>query len=130
MRGAMKSHYEEIARIAGVSLATVYRVMNRRGQANVSAATEERVRHAAGRLGIDRRIHPKSKLLAFLMGNRNVLHPFHSRILAGAETQCIRSEYNLVILSLHYSGSVNWKKLHLPRVFQLGEIVDGFIVVG
>jgi DNA-binding LacI/PurR family transcriptional regulator len=130
MQGARKGGYEEIARIAGVSLATVYRVMNRRGQTNVSSATEERVRRAAGKLGIDGRSNPKSKLLAFLMGNRNVLHPFHSRILAGAETQCIRSEYNLVILSLHYSGSVNWKKLHLPRVLQLGEIVDGFIVVG
>ena len=130
MRGAMKGRYEEIARMAGVSLATVYRVMNRRGRANVRAATEQRVRQAAGKLGIDGRANPKSKLLAFLMGNRNVLHPFHSRILAGAETQCIRCDYNLVILSLHYSGSVSWKKLHLPRVLQLRDIVDGFIVVG
>src|SRR5688500_17959868 len=76
MSRAMKGSYEEIGRMAGVSLATVYRVMNRRGQANVSTATEERVREAAGKLGIDRRTNPKSKLLAFLMGNRNVLHPF------------------------------------------------------
>jgi len=126
----MRSRYEEIARMAGVSLATVYRVMNRRGQANVRAATGERVRAAAGKLGINGRANPKSKLLAFLMGNRNVLHPFHSRILAGAETQCMRSDYNLVILSVHYSCSVNWKKLHLPRMSQLRDIVDGFIVVG
>src|SRR5687768_16064393 len=103
MRGSMKSRYQEIARRAGVSLATVYRVMNRQGPASVRAATEERVRAAAGELGINARANPKSKLLAFLMGNRNVLHPFHSRILAGAETQCIRCDYNLVILSLHYS---------------------------
>lgn len=125
----MKSRYEEIARMAGVSLATVYRVMHRRGQAVVRAATEQRVREAAGKLGIER-ANPKSKLVAFLMGNRSVLHPFHSRILAGAEAHCMRCDFNLVILSLHYSGSVDWKKLHLPRVNQLRDIVDGFIVVG
>lgn len=126
----MRRRYEEIARLAGVSLATVYRVMNRHGQGSVRAATEARVRAAASELGIGARSNPKSKLLAFLMGNRNVLHPFHSRILAGAETQCMRCDYNLVIMSLHYSGDVNWKKLHLPRVFHLCDIVDGFIVVG
>ena len=97
----MKKRFEEVAHAAGVSLATVYRVMNRRGQANVRAATEQRVRETARKLGIDGRTNPKSRLLAFLMGNRNVLHPFHSRILAGAETQCMRRDYNLVILSLH-----------------------------
>lgn len=126
----MKKRFEEVAHAAGVSLATVYRVMNSRGHAVVRASTEERVREAAASLGIHRRANPRTRLLAFLMGNRNVLHPFHSRILAGAETQCMRRDYNLVILSLHYSGSVDWKKLHLPRVLQLRDIVDGFIVVG
>lgn len=124
----MKVRYEELARIAGVSLATVYRVMNNRGQA--SSETRVRVREAARQLGLEQRLNGKTRLLAFLLGNRTVLHPFHSRILAGAEEQCIRCDYNLIILSLHYSRSVDWKKLHLPRVLQLHNVVDGLIVVG
>jgi hypothetical protein len=31
----------------------------------------------------------------------------------------MRCDYNLVILSLHYSERANCNKLHLPRVFQL-----------
>ena len=126
----MKSRYEEVARIAGVSLATVYRVLNRRGQSSVRPATQELVRQAAAKAGLNRRANPKTKLLAFVMGNRTVSHPFHSRILAGAEAQCIRCDYNLVVLSLRYPEHVDWKKLHLPRVLQLHDVVDGFIVVG
>jgi DNA-binding LacI/PurR family transcriptional regulator len=130
MSDSMKSRYQEVARIAGVSLATVYRVMNCRGRASVHAATQDRVRNAAGSLGLNWRASPKTRLLAFLLGNRTVLHPFHSRILAGAEAQCIQCDYNLVILSLRYPSTVDRRKLYLPRVLQLHDIVDGFIVTG
>ena len=123
MSNSTKSRYQEVARIAGVSLATVYRVMNCRGRGSVHSATQERVRKAAGKLGLDWRASPKTRLLAFLLGNRTVLHPFHSRILAGAEAQCIECDYNLVILSLHYPSTVDWKKLHVPRVLQLHDLV-------
>jgi DNA-binding LacI/PurR family transcriptional regulator len=130
MSDSMKSRYQEVARIAGVSLATVYRVLNRRGHGIVRAATQERVSAAAGKLGLNSHANAKTKLLAFLLGNRTVSHPFHSRILAGAEAQCIQRDYNLVILSLRYPSSVDWKKMHLPRVLRLHDVVDGFIVVG
>jgi DNA-binding LacI/PurR family transcriptional regulator len=50
MSASMKKRFEEVAHAAGVSLATVYRVMNSRGHAVVRASTEERVREAAASL--------------------------------------------------------------------------------
>lgn len=124
----MKRHYEEVSRTAGVSLATVYRVMN--GRARARPETQAKVREAAVRLGLSARSHPKTKLLGFLLGNRTLLHPFHSRILAGAEAQCIRCDYNIIVISLNYSHNVNWKQLDLPRLLQLRDVVDGFILTG
>lgn len=131
MSDSMKGRYEEVARIAGVSLATVYRAMNSRGRrGDHASATEARVRDAAGKLGISPRSNPKTKLLAFLLGNRTVLHPFHSRILVGAEAHCIQRDYNVIILSLRYPATVDWKQLHLPRLLQVHGVVDGIIVAG
>src|SRR2546425_6020631 len=109
-----KTRFHDVARVAGVSLATVYRVMNGRGPA--SARTEAKVREAAKSLGLSALRAPRTKLLAFLLGNRALLHRFHSRVLAGAEACCVQHGYNVLIVSVRYPHDVGWKQLHLPRV--------------
>jgi DNA-binding LacI/PurR family transcriptional regulator len=119
----------EIARLAKVSPATVSRVINK--TARVSPQTLGRIRLAAKRLGVDvRRKKNPSKLLVFLLGNRSVLHPFHSQVLIAAEAYCAERDYSLVFFPIHYSANVPWDAIHPPRLLQRADLVDGFIVAG
>jgi DNA-binding LacI/PurR family transcriptional regulator len=117
-----------VARLAKVSPATVSRVAN--ASARVSPPIEARVRHAAAQLQIELKRKNKGKLIAFLLSNRSMLHPFHSRLLSGAESYCASGDYNMVFLSFRYPANVSWRELHLPSIFQRRDVVDGFILAG
>jgi transcriptional regulator with XRE-family HTH domain len=88
----------EIADIAGVSIATVSRVLN--GNSRVDPSIQKTVLAAAAKLNVDLSQRNKTKTLAFLLSNRAMLHAFHSRILIGAEAHC---------------ASCEWSSLHLER---------------
>ncbi len=122
-----RSTLEDVARAAKVSPATVSRVMNR--TARVSALAERRVRAAADRLGFDLRRNTRL-LVAFLLANRSLLHPFHSHVLAAAEAYCAEQKYSTLYFPLYYPGNVHWRQLHLPRILERRESVDGFILAG
>ena len=77
---------QEIARKAKVSPATVSRVVNQ--SASVSEELAARVRAAREKLGIDLRRSPRSRLIAFVLSNRPLLHPFHSQVLTAAQAYC------------------------------------------
>ncbi|MGH9451469.1 MAG: LacI family DNA-binding transcriptional regulator [Terriglobia bacterium] len=119
---------EDVARSAGVSLTTAWRVLNRAGR--VSPEMADAVRKAAEQLQMD--LHRKSgtKLIAFLLGNRNLLHPFQSRILAGVESYCTHRDYNVIFLSLHYALDMPWKEIAVPKILRRRDFVDGFILAG
>lgn len=79
-----KITYREIARSAKVSVSTVARVAN--GNPHVDARIRERVRRATLKLGVELQAKKKkNRTLAFILSNREMLHPFHSHILVGAE---------------------------------------------
>ena len=61
----------DVAREAGVSAATVSRLM--RGGARVNAETRERIVAAAHRLEFDLEARKTSRVIAFLLSNRGVL---------------------------------------------------------
>src|SRR5215813_11094314 len=83
-----KTSFRELAKLAKVSTATVSRIV--RGQANVDPEMRARVHKAAEVLGIDieQRRQEKSTIIAFILGNRTVLHNFQARVLSGAESYC------------------------------------------
>jgi LacI family transcriptional regulator len=118
----------EIASAANVSLATVSRVLN--GNSRVDPAIQKVVLDAAAKLEVDPSQRNKTKALAFVLGNRAMLHPFHSRILIGAEAYCAAHGWDMVFLSFNYSPNVPWKELHLPKVVQRRDIVRGVILAG
>lgn len=118
----------EIAAVAEVSLATVSRVLN--GNKRVDSEIRERVLKAASELKVDLSQRNKTKALAFLLCNREILHAFHSRILMGAEEYCTSQGWDIVFLSYNYSGHVPWHELHLPKVVQRHDIVRGVILAG
>jgi LacI family transcriptional regulator len=123
-----KNTLSSVAQLAKVSPATVSRVINR--STRVSPEVEQRVRSAAARLGFDLQGKRSTRLIAFLLSNRSLLHPFHSQVLLAAEANCAAQDFNLLFFPLHYSGSQDWNRLHVPRILHRADVIDGFIVAG
>jgi len=125
---AKKVKLSDIARIAQVSTATVSRLMGGRG--SVNPETRDRIIEAALQLGFDLERGRKSRIIAFLLSNRGVLHPFHSAVLMGAEAYCAERDYALLFLPFEYSSSVRPEELSLPDILLQRKIISGVIVAG
>ncbi|MDG4786011.1 LacI family DNA-binding transcriptional regulator [Micromonospora sp. WMMD1102] len=121
----------DVARAAGVSTATVSRVVN--GQYGVSASTTAQVRSAIERLGYE-----SSLVASSLRRNRtNVLglvtHSFQSytaEVLKGVMRALGRSGFDLIVYAnsdLYETYSEGWEQRHLNRLS--GTLTDGCIVV-
>lgn len=123
-----KATLQDVAQLAGVSVATVSRVMT--GRAQVSESLAEKVMKSASELGVDPRGRNKSKLIAFLQCNRAVLHPFHSQVLLGAEANSAEDDWNILFLTLHYLPHQSSRDIHIPRILERRDLVSGFIVAG
>jgi LacI family transcriptional regulator len=118
----------EIAVAASVSIATVSRVLN--GNGRVDPAIQKLVLDAVAKLEVDLTQRNKAKALAFLLSNRTMLHPFHARILSGAEAYCTAHGWDLIYLSFNYLPNVPWKDVPLPTIVQRHDVVRGVILSG
>lgn len=127
-RKKRKITLEVVAREARVSLATVSRVAS--GSQSVSRSLRERVTRAAAKLNFDLDHRRSARVIAFILANRGVLHPFHSAVLVGAEAYCAAHDYGLLFLPIQYSAHVPWQKLNLPTVLQQHDLVRAAIVAG
>lgn len=127
-RPSSKVTLGDVARAANVSAATVSRIIG--GRAGVSPEVRDRVIKAALKLGFDLECKRKSRIIAFLLSNRGVLHPFHSAVLTGAESYCAEHNYGLLFLPLQYPVDAPSSELSLPEILQHREIVSGVIVAG
>ena len=125
-----KASFKELAKLANVSPATVSRVA--KGQANVDRSIQTRVREAAERLGVDleQRRKEKSNVVAFMLGNRDLLHNFQARILFGSELYCAAQGRELLFMTLRYSPGVPSRELHLPRILTERSLVRALILGG
>jgi len=123
-----KKTMRDVAEAARVSLAVVSRVAN--GSGAVSLEVEERVRKAAQKLGIDLIRSNRPKIVAFVLSNRDMLHPFHSRVLVGAQRYCAAHNWDMLFLSFAYLPGHPWDKLHLPLILQRRDIVRAAILAG
>jgi DNA-binding LacI/PurR family transcriptional regulator len=120
----------EVAKLAKVSASTVSRIAG--GQANVDPELRARVRTAAASLGIDleQRRQEKSTIIAFVLGNRTVLHNFQARVLSGAENYCSSQNKEILFLSHRYPSTVAPKDLHLPQILNQRSLVRAVILGG
>ena len=118
----------EIAALAKVSVASVSRVLN--GNIRVDPAIRNTVLAAAAKLNVDLSQRNKAKTLAFLLSNRVMLHPFHSRVLSGAEAHCAANGWDMIFLSFNYSPTSPPEELHLPKVVQRRDLVCALILAG
>lgn len=124
-----KITFEEIARIAKVSVSTVSRVAN--GNPRVDSQIQERVRRATLKLGIELQGKKKNnKVLAFILSNREMLHSFHSRILVGAEATSTARGYSMLFLRFDYPAWKPSRELQLPPLLENSDQIAGFILAG
>ena len=122
-----KNTSRDIAQAAKVSPSTVCRAIRGVGSLDI----QERVKTAALQLGIDLKGKVKSKTVAFILSNRGVLHPFHARVLVGAEAYCADHDYDmLLILSFRYQANIGWKEVLLPQALRRGNLVRAAILAG
>lgn len=118
----------DIAQVAAVSTATVSRVVS--GSAEVKPELRNRILRAAAQLGFDTKRGKKSKIIAFLLCNREVLHPFHSAILTATEAYCAERGYGVLFLSHQYSLNITVEEVEAPEILEERQVVSGVILAG
>ncbi|MBZ5670558.1 MAG: LacI family transcriptional regulator [Acidobacteriia bacterium] len=124
----------DVARIAGVGVGTVSRVLN--GGAHVKRSTFVRVSAVIQRLKFRpnaqaRRIQRRrSEMVCFILSNRPFLHPVHAAILQGAEACARARNYHVVFVVVHHSESVPPNQIPLPPVLEERGWTDGVILTG
>ena len=113
---AKKNRLRDLARAANVSPATVSRVVA--CNPSVDPTMRRQVERAAKKLGIslEEKRKDKSKVLAFLLANRDVLHSFQARVLLGAENYCAQHNWELLFMSFRYAPETPPGALHLPQL--------------
>ena len=115
-----------VAEAAGVSVATVWRVSN--GSSRVDPELRKSILAAASKLGID--LISRNRTLAFVLANRNLLHPFHGHILVGAEDYARSRGWDMLFLRFSYSPDTPWKDIHLPPMLKRRDVAQGIILSG
>ena len=124
----MKTTLHDIAKLANVSAATVSRVAN--GNPQVDTEIQGRVYAAARKLGIDLTTSRKNRVIAFVLGNRDNLNEFQSRILLGAEAYCNQHGWDLQFISFRCDLSAPAGNLRLPVALTRKDRVSGVILSG
>lgn len=123
-----KTRLRDIARLAKVSSATVSRVAN--GNPQVDPKIQSAVLGAARKLGIDLTETRRNRTIAFVLGNRDRVNEFQSRILLGAETYCAQHNWDLQFISFRNDLSAPSANLRLPEAFTRPNRVSGVILTG
>ncbi|MEZ5220550.1 MAG: LacI family DNA-binding transcriptional regulator [Ilumatobacteraceae bacterium] len=119
---------DEVASRAGVSIATVSRVMN--GRYGVAPATASRVRSVIDELGYESNLVARSmrsqetRIIAVLVCG---IEPFSAELLKGAATELEHSGYALMVFSGGRTGEAGWEQRYLSQVS--GTFADGTILV-
>ncbi|MFC5381742.1 LacI family DNA-binding transcriptional regulator [Aquipuribacter nitratireducens] len=120
----------DVARTAGVSVATVSKVIN--GRYGVAAATTERVQQVIDTLGYESSLVARSlrshrtNVVGILVAE---FEPFSTEILKGASAAIAGTGYELLAYSGggRHGSEVGWEKRYLSRLS--GTLIDGAVLV-
>jgi DNA-binding LacI/PurR family transcriptional regulator len=123
-----KTRLRDVARLAKVSAATVSRVAN--GNPQVDPKIQSAVLAAARKLGIDLTETRRNRTIAFVLGNRDRVNEFQSRILLGAENYCAQHNWDLQFISFRNDLSAPSTNLRLPEALTRPNRVSGVILTG
>ena len=119
----------DVARTAGVSVATVSKVIN--GRWGVAQATVDRVQEVIEELGYEASLGAQSlrshrtNVLGILVAE---FEPFSTELLKGASAKVAETDYELLAYAAGARGSmVGWERRSLARLS--GTLIDGAILV-
>jgi LacI family transcriptional regulator len=119
----------DVARTAGVSVATVSKVVN--GRWGVAQATVDRVQQVIDQMGYEASLGAQSlrssrtNVLGILVAE---FEPFSTELLKGASSVVAQTEYELLAYAAGSRGSmVGWERRSLARLS--GTLIDGAILV-
>ncbi|MBM3758767.1 MAG: LacI family transcriptional regulator [Acidobacteria bacterium] len=125
---------KDVAALAGVSVATVSRVLNQSGYAD--ADTRTRVLDAVSELGYKTNIHwsrlkrKSSNTILFLLSNHANFNTFHTRVLEACEKNLRAKGYDLVFARHEYTGDMRPVDLPLPSMLNHEGSIDGVLLAG
>src|SRR5262249_47118078 len=119
----------DVARTAGVSVATVSKVVN--GRYGVARATVDRVQQVIDTLGYEASLGAQSlrshrtNVLGILVAE---FEPFSTELLKGASAAVVKTDYELLAYTAGARGTmVGWERRSLARLS--GTLIDGAILV-
>ncbi len=130
----MKATIKDVAKRAGVSLATVSRVLNDSGY--YDGETGRKVREAVTSLGYRRNVHwtrlkkNSSETVCFLLGNREAMNSMQMRMLVASEGVLRAKGLDLVFTGIRYAAETRSSQLALPRMLRDDRMVDGVSLAG
>jgi LacI family transcriptional regulator len=130
----MKATIKDVAKKAGVSLATVSRVLNESGY--FDEETGRRVREAVAALGYRRNVHwtrlkrNSSETVCFLLGNRDAMNSMQMRMLVACEGVLREKGMDVVFTGMRYAAETRSAQIALPRMLAEDGMVDGVILAG
>jgi DNA-binding LacI/PurR family transcriptional regulator len=124
---------QDVAKLAGVSTATVSYVLNGLGDANnISSETQDRVKAAVAELNYVRNISAhrlatgKTKVIAIITDNKSVNYPINTilhQIQQGVSDVCFKRGYNSIVHGVYNDWTT------LKDDLALSYRVDGMIVI-
>jgi LacI family transcriptional regulator, repressor for deo operon, udp, cdd, tsx, nupC, and nupG len=118
----------DVAKDAGVSIATVSRVVN--NLSNVQKDTREKVMNAIKKLNFNpnilgrnlRRMETKMALVL----SPDITNPFFSNVVKGIEDEAVRNGYNILICNTNYNFKREYEYFELLK----NKLTDGVIFIG
>jgi LacI family transcriptional regulator len=119
---AKRATIHDVAKYAGVSTSSVSRVLNQ--YSGIHPHLRSRVEEAIQELSYVPAKHKKrwpetgSRLFYFILTNRNLHIPFHSKTLQAIENECSRKGDLLLFRTLQYSPETPPEDLQLARVLE------------
>jgi LacI family transcriptional regulator len=125
---AQKTRLLDVARHAKVSPATVSRVAN--GNPQVDPQIAAMVYATAKKLGVDLTLNRKNRTIAFVLGNRDTVNEFQSKVLLGAEGYCAQNDWDLQFISFRRDLNAPPTNLQLPHALTKSNRPAGVILSG
>lgn len=120
--------YADVARLAKVSATTVSRIAN--GNSQVPPSVQAAVLAAARKLGVTLAIARSNRTITFLLGNRDTVNEFQSKVLLGAELYCAQHGWDLHFISFRCDLNAPLGALRLPEALMRSNRPSGVILTG
>jgi len=120
--------FAEVARLAKVSLSTVSRVAQENSK--LVPSVQASVLAAARDLGVNLASGAKYRTITFILGNRDTVNEFQSKVLLGAEGYCTRHDWALHFVSFRSDLNAPLSSLRLPEVLTSSNRSSGVILSG